>query len=271
MVTASAATYVRSQVRIALQFLAWLDEHGTTLDTATQADLDRWLDSTSQYGYVLSSFITWASARRLCAELSVPAPPRGEPHLFVADDHRWHMLSRCLHDDDLPLQVRATGALVLLYGKTTTRIARLTTADLQQADHETYLRFDEFSVLIPPALARLLHGLREAGTPVKHAGQRHEPATHFLFPGRSPRRPAAANVLARKLRANGIDPLPARGSARAAWARDVPAPIAADLLGIHITTATKWAGRTRRDWTDYLVARAQHTPQDTHAPSGQLR
>ncbi len=268
-VTTSAATYVRSQIRIALQFLSWLDEHGTTLNTATQADLDQWLDSTSEYGYVLSSFITWATARRLC-ELTVSARPRSDPHLFLAEDDRWHTLRRCLHDDDLPMDVRVTGALVLLYGRTTTRIARLTTADLQRVDDETYLRFDEFTAFIPPSLATLLHRLPEAGSPVEQAG-RPESVTEFLFPGRSPGRPSAAHVLARKLRAHGINPLPARGAARAAWAHDIPAPIAADLLGIHITTATKWAGRTRRDWTDYLVARAEHTPQNSHAPSGQTR
>ena len=61
--------------------------------------------------------------------------------------------------------------------------------------------------------------------------------------------------------------LPSRNAARAEWARDIPSPIAADLLGINISTATQWASRTRRDWTDYIAERAQ--TQERHAREGQ--
>lgn len=47
----------------------------------------------------------------------------------------------------------------------------------------------------------------------------------------------------------------------------LPSPIAADLLGINISTATQWASRTRRDWTDYIAERAQ--TQERHAREGQ--
>ena len=39
-------------------------------------------------------------------------------------------------------------------------------------------------------------------------------------------------------------------------AADLPAPILADLLGLHITTAVRWVGYARRDWSAYLAARA---------------
>ncbi len=73
----------------------------------------------------------------------------------------------------------------------------------------------------------------------------------------------ASAVLARKLRHHGIEPLPARHSARSAWARDIPAPIAADLLGVNISTATKWSSRTRRDWADYLLARSEEQQDES--------
>lgn len=253
-VTPSAATYVRTQITIALDFLEWLDDHSRTLATATQSNLDAWLDQGKQTRHYLATFITWANARSLC-DLTVPHRPQTEPEIIATEDDRWTMLRRCLHDTDLPLEVRAAGILVLLFGRTTTNFAHLTVADIQHIDGETYLRLGDFTALLPPAVAAVFHALRDATTS-KESFHRPDVQTRFLFPGRSPGKPAAQQVLTRKLRAHGINPLPARHSARAAWARNIPTPIAADLLGINISTATRWANRIRRDWADYLAARA---------------
>jgi hypothetical protein len=256
-VTTHAATYVRTQITITLEFLSWLDDHGKTLATVTQGDLDLWLDSGSQTNYFLKTFLSWAAGRGLCDDLSVPNRPRADPAVIVEEDDRWSMLRRCLRDGDLPIDVRAAGVLVLLYGRTTTSFAALTVADLHHIDGESYLRFDEVTVLLPPAAAAVFHSLRAAATS-RETFHRQDSQARFLFPGRSPGRPAAAFVLARKLRTHGIFLLPSRHSARAAWARDLPAAIAADLFGTNISTATRWASRTRRDWTDYLAARADN-------------
>lgn len=74
--TTSAATWVRTQTLLALRFLSWLDQRGETLDTAAQADIDSWLDDGSRYHYLVSGFITWATARRLCTDLPHPDPQR---------------------------------------------------------------------------------------------------------------------------------------------------------------------------------------------------
>ncbi|WP_406275795.1 hypothetical protein OH799_03860 [Nocardia sp. NBC_00881] len=140
--------------------------------------------------------------------------------------------------------LRACGILVLL-----------TVTDIEQADGETYLRLGDATVLLPAAAAAVFHALA-ATTTARETFHRTDPNTRYLFPGRSPGRPAAAHILARKLRAHGIRTLTSRNSARAAWAHDIPSPIAADLLGIDISTATRWAQRTRRGWTDYLATRA---------------
>jgi hypothetical protein len=175
------------------------------------------------------------------------------------------MLQRCLHDDNLPIDVRAAGTLVLLFGRTTTTFVDLAIADIEQIRNETYLRLSGFSVLLPPAAAAVFHTLSQDAT--KEAFQQPDNTARYLFPGRLPGRPARAYVISRKLRANGIASVPSRNAARAEWARDIPSPIAADLLGINITTAARWASRTRRDWTDYLAERAE--AQERHAREGQ--
>lgn len=88
----------------------------------------------------MNGFITWATARRLCTDLHVPTRTRSDPSGFVTESDRWNLLTRCLRDEDLPLDVLAAGALVLLYGRTLTTIAQLTAADIHHSNDETYLR-----------------------------------------------------------------------------------------------------------------------------------
>ncbi|MGI9004535.1 MAG: hypothetical protein ACR2GH_23265, partial [Pseudonocardia sp.] len=144
--TRSAATWARTQTLLALQLLSWLDEHGKDLGTATQADLDAWLDEGRDYRHLVRGFITWAVSRHLCADRRVPTRHRSDPADIVAEADWWALLTRCLRDADLPLDVRAAGALVLLYGRTLTTIAALTAADIHQRNDETYLHFREQDV-----------------------------------------------------------------------------------------------------------------------------
>ena len=260
--TATSATYVRSQVTIALNFLSWLDRRGQTLTTANQSDLDLWLKEGTQTNYFLATFLAWANARGLC-ELTIPHQPQSEPANFLEEDDRWNMLRRCLHDQNMPTDVRAAGILVLLFGRTTTTFTNLTVDDLQQISGETYLRLGDFTTLLPPPAAAVFHTLSVEAT-TKATFQQPANTAQYLFPGRFPGRPAAAKVISRKLRTHSIATLPSRNAARAGWARDIPSPIAADLLGIDITTAIKWSSRTRRDWTDYIAERAHALERDDH-------
>jgi hypothetical protein len=77
-----------------------------------------------------------------------------------------------------------------------------------------------------------------------------------LFPGRVPGQPIDNHSLTSRLNRHGISTRGARNAALAALAADLPAAILADLLGMHVNTAVRWVTYTRRDWTDYLAARA---------------
>jgi len=54
----------------------------------------------------------------------------------------------------------------------------------------------------------------------------------------------------------GLGTRAARAAAFVALAADLPAPVLADLLDVHIHTALKWARHAQRDWTTYITARA---------------
>jgi hypothetical protein len=146
----SAAGWARGRILAALAFLAWLDDRGTTLGAATQADVDDWLDGATRYRYLLRDFLTWASARRLAGEVTVPALPPSELNGLISEDSRRELLSRCLRDPGIPLDVRTAGALLLLYGQFASRLTRLTAADIEQHGPDTCLRLDNVPVLLPP-------------------------------------------------------------------------------------------------------------------------
>lgn len=71
---------------------------------------------------------------------------------------------------------------------------------------------------------------------------------------------ARASWIAQQLNQElGIFVRAARNTALCTLAEDLPAPILADLLGMHITTAVRWTKLVKRDWTHYLAERVTPT------------
>lgn len=172
----------------ALAFLSWLDDRGTTLGAAIQADVDDWLHGATRYRYLLRDFLTWAGARRLAGNVTVPALPPSELSGLISEDSRWELLSRCLRDQGIPLDVRTAGALLLLYGQFVSRLTRLTDADTEQHGPDTCLRLDTVPVLLPSRLAALVRAQLDAAprTPATRAPARCSPAGRIC-----PSRPAS--------------------------------------------------------------------------------
>ena len=118
------------------------------------------------------------------------------------------------------------------------------------------ITIDQHPVLLPPRLAELLHAAAQAQSP--SALGRSLPRTGWLFPGsKIPGRHMAPSTLSRRLLHRGIEARSTRNTALLALAADLPAPVLADLLGLHVSTASRWATYARRDWSAYLAARAE--------------
>jgi hypothetical protein len=105
-------------------------------------------------------------------------------------------------------------------------------------------------------LADLLRRLADQPQPRPLLSQVHDPGLRLLFPGMVPGRPISPHAMAQKLSRHGITVRAACNGGLAALAADLPAAILADLLGMHVNTAVRWAIYARRDWTDYLADRA---------------
>ncbi|MFE5872543.1 hypothetical protein ACFQ6V_28350 [Streptomyces roseifaciens] len=260
---ALAGKYVRTRTFVALELLTELDRQGVTLTDLTQERLDRWLADGNIRRYTIRCFLTWTADRGLTKHLTVPGIPRQEPAHILNEDDRWHQLRRCLNDASMSLDVRVAGALVLLFGLPTSRIRTLRVEHLHQQDGDTYLDIGEPALLVPPKLAALLHQLID--NPARHARiAGGYPGPGWIFPGLLPGHPVDPSF-SRKLLDHGIDARSARNGALVALVTDIPPPILADLLGLHINTVIRWAGLARRDWTDYLAARVSAR---TEAPQG---
>jgi hypothetical protein len=258
-----SGSFLRTRVRVALELLTWLDEHDLTLDALTQKDLDRWLAAGNTRSYTVRYFLGWAADRGIAQRLTVPAIPRQDPARVLDEDDRWNQLNHCLTGTGMPLDVRAAGALLLLFGLPTSRIRQLRTDHVHNRNGDTYLDVGRHPLLVPPKLATLLRQL--AADPANRTRIAAGPAT-WLFPGRVPGQPAGPSGFSRKLLEHGIDARPARNAALVALVEDIPAPVLAGILGLHINTTVRWAEVAKRDWTDYLAARDEDLDRGNTAP-----
>lgn len=253
--TEGSASWARQQIRVALDFLAWLDQRGSPLAEVGQPDIDEWLTTGASQRYTIRHFLRWAHDHGLAAPVDVPLRKPRNPGQALSEAQRWEQLQRCLRDASLPLHVRAAGSLLLLYGQPVSRTVQMTAAQISHRDGNAYLALDQHPVLLPPLLARLIGELSAAATPVAVLGGRGRPVS-WLFPGQVPGRHLTVNGLVRQLAGHGIPARASRSAALINLASDLPAPVLADLLGMHDNTAVRWVRRVKRDWASYIAARA---------------
>ncbi|MGW4049546.1 hypothetical protein ACWENA_01845 [Streptomyces sp. NPDC004779] len=258
--TRGRTTWAATRMNAAVDFLQHLATLGVSLDKATQHQVDQWLAGGPTTRYEMRDFLVWATRRGHCTELTVPHRSKAEPELLDEDTH-WDLLQQCLHDEELPLDVRVAGSLLLLFGQHLSRIVTLTTAHLDTTDGRTTLRLDDTPIRLPDPLDRLLCRLAEQQL---HHGWAAT-SSSWLFPGARPGSHRSTGPLSRALAAHGISVRPSRATALIQLAQDMPPAVLAPLLGMHIITAQAWRRRTGSDWTAYLQAR-RRAPGITRTP-----
>ncbi|MGB8202380.1 MAG: hypothetical protein WCF33_22295, partial [Pseudonocardiaceae bacterium] len=251
---ATAGGYLRTRILVALDLLTWLDEEQLSLAQLDQPSLEAWLTAGNSSSYTIRYFLSWATARELTRPLIVPTLPRQAPDQILDEAARWDLLQRCLTDETMPLDIRAAGALVLLFGLPLSRIRHLTIDQVHTTNTRSFLRTGRHPLPLPPGLAALIHRLAE--TPLTRARLvTSETASRWLFPGLTPGRPTTQTGFQDKLRDYNIDTRPARNAALISLAGELPSTVLADVLGLSITTAVQWAALAGRDWATYVAER----------------
>lgn len=256
---AEAGDHIRMKIRVALDFLAWLDTRQLALGTIDQATVDRWLTEGTTRAREVRDFVTWARSHHLVQDLRVSSRARAQPEEMLDEQDRWKLLERSLHDTSVPLDTRAAAALILLYGLSLTRVRNLTADHLErQDDGRTHLVTGAHRLLLPPKLARMLDDLAQAGRGRSRYSSSTE-ARRWLFMGLVPGRPLSADGLRVKLAGFGLHIRLARNAALIALAAELPPAVLADLIGLHHNTAARWSQLAARDWQAFVAARPGHT------------
>jgi hypothetical protein len=254
--TPGSGNWLRTQVRAVVNLLTWLENNQLTLHTVSQDQLNAWLIARpTDATYRARQFLTWARRHHLAGDVSIPKKQPRSAMPAITEDQRWTQLARCLREDSLPTEVRAAGALVLLYGLPVSRISDLAVTDLRRHGDRTSLAIGGHDLPLPPAVAALLHTQADTARRVSPLDRTSAEGTRWLFPGGFPGRPAR-DALYRGLRRHlPVHLRQARSAALINLAATIPAAVLADLLDISIHTANTWAEHARHDWASYLAAR----------------
>jgi hypothetical protein len=254
--TYSTFQYAKTRIRAAARFLAWLDQQHTQLDNATQGHVDDFLTANTQLLPALEPFFRWTSTTHRSRRLTCRRIRRDQPKPTMAAEDRWQLLRRLLHDDELDLADRVIGALILTYGQPLTAVLRLTTDDVnlieEQTQHRVQLKLHTNPIELAPPLDRLIIE-QLAASQQPRANASITAPSRWLFPGARAGQPLSHTRAVNRLRSLGLFPGPGRSRALLHLAARVEAPLLAQALGLHPTTAVRWAELAARPYSGYVT------------------
>ena len=254
VLTPSSVENGRATIVTAIAFLAWLAEHGTTLASTTQGDLETYLVEHPGRSETIVPFITWTNQTKLTSDLELPTWRRSPPQVVLSDAERWAQVELLLHDESIRLYVRIAGLFTLLFAQPLTRICRMEARQItQHQDGRVSVNFDSLDIELPEPLDRLV--VEQLSRPGQ-ASFVSQP-DHWLFPGGIPGRHLDTEIIRKQLVARGIHPSSARKAAMFQLAGEIPTPILADILGLAANTAVRWATIAARDWSAYAAQRRE--------------
>jgi len=245
----------RARLRRVAAFLTWLETQQRSIQTASQADLERFL--TTQPKSVageLVQFLAWVRHTGLNPALSHTPRPDSEPKVTMSEDDRWRHVNTLLHEESIRLYTRIGGLFMLLFAQPLTDICLMRTSQIDTTDPARVLvTFERTPIEMPEPLAELIR---------THLGRRGQASyasrdNGWMFPGGIPGRPLSTENIRGQLVARGIRPHSARHAALFALSAQVPQEILAQALGISQTAATRWAALAGRDWGAYVSQRSE--------------
>jgi hypothetical protein len=251
--TQAMANASRRRIRVAIDFLAFLDAQGASATTATQDLLERYQEHLGRTINGEHTFLVWLRTSRINTRLRVAHTPRQMPMVTMPDQHRWDAVERLLHDESLRRYTRIGGLFTLLFAQPLSRIVAMRTSQVTLTEATVRVAFHDVDIEMPAVLDDLI---REH---LQHRGKSlyASRGTGWLFPGGNPGRHLATENIRAQLVAIGVKPYEARKATLYQLAADMPAPVLAELIGITDTNAAEWARLAARDWTGYIADRSR--------------
>ncbi|MFC4517772.1 MULTISPECIES: hypothetical protein [Streptomyces] len=256
-VTPASRRFAGDQVKHATAFLDWLTDHGITLATCRQADIDAWRVEHNEHARnCIRGFLLWCMTSKLSRRFQLPvaATRRASP---ITQHERVNLLGRLLTDHGLPLRTRIAGTIVLLYAQPLSRVVRLTIDDVTNEDGLVLLRLGDPPSPVPePAAGLLLHWIDNRDN-MNTATNRD---SRWLFPGRRAGQPMHPDTLAALINDLGIPTVAGRTAAIRQHVLEMPAPVVAEALGYHHVTTARIASEAGDTWSRYATGEHLRSP-----------
>ncbi|MGQ0846592.1 MAG: hypothetical protein ACT4QF_20910 [Sporichthyaceae bacterium] len=223
------AATARQELTLATQLLEHLDGLGVAPAELAQKHLDAWLAPGPSTRYTARTFVHWAMANGHMQRIEFPRRQAATTPV-TAEDEQLRLLQRCLTGQGAAsTRTRLAAVLVLLFAQPVTRICRLRLDDILVDGDRIAVRLGRTPAELPEALHPLvLCHLADTGN-VHTAANADSP---WLFPGGRAGQPMTANAMMIELRRAGLELRSARNAAMRSISLDLPAAIAADVLGL---------------------------------------
>ena len=201
--TKSMSDACRRRIRVAINFLAFLDSRDATVETASQELLERYQEHVRRPLTHEYAFLVWLRQSRINTTLTITDAARSPPAVTVSDSQRWAAAERLLHDNTIRRYTRIAGLLTLLFAQPLSRIVALRTSQVTITDNRAvHITFGRTPIQMPPLLDDLI---REH---LKHRGKSLHASRDngWLFPGGNPGSHLAAENIRSQLVTIGVNP-----------------------------------------------------------------
>lgn len=241
----ASSKYARSLVSQAIALTCWLHAQELELGDLRQDLIDEWIAAGGTLRRQVRLFLAWLQRAGTIGALHVAWHEHSNRRAPLSERERFAILRTLLHGEDVDARDRFAGSLLLLYAQPLTRTARLTTAEVWQAERAVGIRLARGVVLLPEPLARTALGLH------KDAG-----AGPWLLPGRKAGTHISSDQLLQRLKRYAITSRAGRQGALLALAARLPAPILAERIGVHQARAAQWVRAAGATYADYAALRA---------------
>ncbi|MDR2565259.1 MAG: hypothetical protein LBC97_04210, partial [Bifidobacteriaceae bacterium] len=252
-ITNAMVNNARHRVTAAVELAEWAARRGSSTAELDQALLEQYLSAYPRRRGAAHTFVAWLHGTGVNRSLRMAPRSPATPEVTLSDAERWEAVDLLLHDDTIRLYARVGGLFTLLFAQPLTRIVHMRASQARVEQEKTTVAFDATPIEMPEPLDRLI---------AEHMARRGHSTyvaqdNGWLFPGGIPGKPMATENIRAELANRGIRSFDCRKGALFALAARIPAPVLADLIGIHPNTAVKWAALSARDWAGYIRDRTE--------------
>lgn len=250
-ITTGVFTTQRSATLARAAFLTWLTEQGIPLADLDQPTLDHYM-ARVKARVTINQFVGWATRSHLAYDLEThPQPVHATPSTYT-EDELWEHTHLLLRSDTVELAVRVIGLFALLYAQPLNRSVHLTHQDVKVDEHAITVVFGSTPVRLAEPVAHLLR--QHLAAPPRRGFATGN--SRWLFEGMMPGEHLSTAYIRLRLAARGIRLRQARTTRLDLLAREMPASVIADTIGVTVHTAEQRQARAGGTWASYPTLRA---------------